>query len=168
MPPSSKQSRKPFFRPKLPRTVLVFTSRVLGLHLLSSLSSRWYQVEPRKVALRTAWWSIAATFAIHFLPLAVSGILFYYNIHGQSLGPNLRHIGPRTWSDDVKLNALQVFAKIHELLIVASVAAVVFHYTTKQLVRGPGLPLGLIGAGISFTQVSWYWYVYHSKISPRN
>ncbi len=87
----------------------------------------------------------------------MSIVLFYYNIRGWAIGPNLLHLGPHTWSDDVKLNALQVFAKIQELFIVASVATVVFHYTTKQLVRGPGLPLGLIGAGISFTQISWFW-----------
>ncbi|KAK5105956.1 hypothetical protein LTS08_000071 [Lithohypha guttulata] len=51
---------------------------------------------------------------------------------------------------------LQILAKIHELLIHASLSVIVFHAVRYELLFGDGLPLGLLGSGFSFTTIEYF------------
>lgn len=51
---------------------------------------------------------------------------------------------------------LQTAAKLQELLIVASLATIVFQLTRDELLFGDGLPLGLLAAGVDFTKLSFW------------
>lgn len=52
---------------------------------------------------------------------------------------------------------LQTAAKFQELLIVASLATIVFQLTRDKLLFGDGIPLGLLAAGVDFTKLSFFW-----------
>ena len=60
-------------------------------------------------------------------------------------------------ADDINLALLQIAAKVQELLIVASTSTIVFDLTRTELLSGNGVPLGLIGSGFSFKDISWFW-----------
>ncbi|KAL8792005.1 MAG: hypothetical protein Q9195_005423 [Heterodermia aff. obscurata] len=60
-------------------------------------------------------------------------------------------------SDDINLALLQVAAKVQELLIVASTSTIVFDLIRTELLNGNGVPLGLIGSGFAFKDISWFW-----------
>lgn len=92
----------------------------------------------------------AAPCYIHILPVFASIVIIYFNGSGYFIGAHLG--GPVAMSDDAKLDAFQGAAKVHEILIVASMAAAVFDATRYFLLRGSGLPLGLVGAGFNFSQ----------------
>jgi len=99
---------------------------------------------------------------VHILPVLGSATLLWFNIYGYYIGANIT--APNGVSDDVTTHLLQFLAKVHEGLIIASTATVVFSVVRNQLLYGRGLPLGLIGAGMSFTDFSYFWYVRMIKI----
>ena len=51
----------------------------------------------------------------------------------------------------------QTIAKIHEILIQASLATVLFAYIRRHLTLGWGLPFGAIFSGLQVTQLSYLW-----------
>ena len=87
---------------------------------------------------------------VHILPSCVSIVLITFNLLGYYIGPELQGISHQ---DSVKNGVLQICAKAQELLVVASLSMVLFHVLRYELVFGPGLPYGLIGAGFSFTEI---------------
>lgn len=104
--------------------------------------------EQPKILLDKSWKvALIRSVAIHFLPSAVSITLVWINIEKYFIGGELQGISGQ---DDVKLGALQVAAKIQELLIVASLGTVVMHVVRSELIHGDGLPLGFIMSGWSF------------------
>ncbi|KAK6440375.1 hypothetical protein LTR95_003401 [Oleoguttula sp. CCFEE 5521] len=56
----------------------------------------------------------------------------------------------------VFLAIIQVAAKIQELLCVSSLTAIVLQAVRRELLD-EGLPIGLLGSGISFSQISFLW-----------
>ena len=52
---------------------------------------------------------------------------------------------------------LQLAAKIQELLIIASLTALVTHYLRKEMLSGQGVPLGMIGGGFLFSSLRYFW-----------
>ncbi|KAJ4127883.1 hypothetical protein NW768_008163 [Fusarium equiseti] len=91
---------------------------------------------------------------VHILPSLVSLILITINLLGYFIGGELQ--GSKK-QDSIKLGLLQIAAKVQELLVVASLSTVIFHVLRSELVFGPGLPLGLLGAGFKFTSLSFFW-----------
>ena len=53
----------------------------------------------------------------------------------------------------------QLLAKVHELLIQASVAAILFTSIRNELAFGEGLPFGLLLSGLQITQISYLWSI---------
>ena len=51
----------------------------------------------------------------------------------------------------------QLLAKVHELLMQASIAAIVFSSIRNELAFGEGMPFGLLLSGLQVTQVSYLW-----------
>lgn len=96
----------------------------------------------RRRSLRHCW--------VHVIPVAIIGVLMWLNIRQTYIGHRMP--GLPSWSDDVKFNLLQVAAKIHEILIVASLATVVCDIVCYHLLFGAyGVPISAVGAGITFS-----------------
>ncbi|KAL4790935.1 hypothetical protein BDV19DRAFT_371384 [Aspergillus venezuelensis] len=109
--------------------------------------------EPQKVAISRsiprALWSCA----IHLLPIAVSSTIIALNFKGTYLGADL--MSP-VKSETINLMLFQVAAKAHEILIVASLAVIVLQYVRHELLFGDGLPLGLLGSGLAFNHLEYF------------
>ena len=84
---------------------------------------------------------------MHFLPMAASFLLVFWNLRGFYIGGELE--GP-SGQDDVRLLALQFAAKLHGLTITASLTAVILYYIRQELMAATGLPFGAIVAGLQY------------------
>jgi hypothetical protein len=142
--------------------------RAVGLGILAIIRGD----EPPKVLVYKSRRAVIFRSAVHVLPACVSLILITLNLHGYFIG---RELQGYSGTDDGKLGALQVAAKIQvisplaasllqdqrlialydcqELLILASVAAVILHVLRLKLTCKEGIPLGFLGADRSFTQI---------------
>ena len=118
--------------------------RAVGLDaingLWTGLRSSAVLPEPRKQVFQQSLWIAIERCGIHLLPCAASIIIIFFNLKGYFIGFELAGIPNRTTSD---LALLQIAAKIQELLIVASVAAVLFQKLRDDLTKGRGVPFGL-------------------------
>lgn len=137
-------------------------------HVLSSIRlslslkrpRRWFSrfdpaaSEQPKAVFQSSRMLVLASSAVHFLPISVSTVLISLNLSGSYLGRTL----PGSIIDPaINLALLQIAAKIHELLIVASVTTVVLHFIRKELVHGDGLPLGMLMGAFMFSGLSYFW-----------
>lgn len=120
--------------------------RNIGLAILTYLNS-WTK-EPKKVPISSSRRVAIARCAVHILPACVSCILVGINISGFFIGGQLQGVTGKR--DHVKQNVLQITAKLQEMLIVASMASIIMHYLRREIVRGDGVPLGLLISGWSF------------------
>ena len=110
--------------------------------------------EEPKIAIRKDWRTAAAAASIHFLPVSAAVIICGINLHGYYIGGELTGTSGQ---DDMKLGSLQFAAKLHELTMQASLAAVVFGYVRDQLALGEGIPFGAVFAGLQIKEVSFFW-----------
>ncbi|EON68685.1 hypothetical protein W97_07943 [Coniosporium apollinis CBS 100218] len=126
--------------------------RAVGLDVISSLF--FNSKEPKKPVIVQSVWIASSRCAVHLLPALVSIVIIALNLQTYFIGFQLAGI-PDT--DRISMAALQVTAKLQELLIVASVGAIIHHQLRSCLHDSQGLPFGLLGSGLSFTQVSFFW-----------
>jgi hypothetical protein len=119
--------------------------RALGLGLVPALFTRSTS-ECMKVALKKGRLISIIRALIHLLPVGGATILIYLNWRGLYLGAYLKNI-----------SLLQFAAKLHELTIQASLAAILFTYIRHELALGVGLPFGALLSGLQITQVSSLW-----------
>ncbi|KAI0396172.1 hypothetical protein F5Y17DRAFT_139155 [Xylariaceae sp. FL0594] len=124
--------------------------RSIGLGLLARIKGE----EPRKILVYRSRLLALAHCAVHLIPAAGSFALIALNFQGRFIGAELQ--GAHWATDDVKLALIQVAAKLHELLIIASLSTIIFHVLRLDLIFGHGVPLGLIGSGWSFAQATWF------------
>ena len=110
--------------------------------------------ETRKIAIRKDRLVAALTGLIHFIPVTVSLALCILNSVGYYIGSELA--GP-SGQDDEKFAGLQMAAKLHELTIQASVAAILIHHIRHELIFSGGLPFGALFAGQQFKDISYIW-----------
>ncbi|KAJ4371451.1 hypothetical protein N0V83_004668 [Neocucurbitaria cava] len=132
--------------------------RAIGLgvvnSLLARLQSRSKAEEPKKSIAKKSFWVALQRCAVHLLPCAVSLIVIVLNLKGYFIGFELAGLPNRT---SQYMALLQVAAKAQELLIVASLATVVVHQLRHDLIKGPGVPFGLVGVTSLFSQLSFFW-----------
>jgi hypothetical protein len=128
---------------------------ILPAKLLSRLEKNKSTHEEPKIVINTSIWIALGRCSVHILPTAGSIVLYWFNLYGYYIGSELA--GLQSWSTDVKLHILQFVSKAHELLIIASIATVVFSIIRHELLFGSGVPLGLIGAGMQFSGISYLW-----------
>ncbi|KAI5457074.1 hypothetical protein BGZ63DRAFT_417405 [Mariannaea sp. PMI_226] len=140
-----------FTRNLLPLQRFSTLCRSIGLGILTFVRDR---EEPPKVVVTRSRKLALARSAIHLLPALVSIALITINVSGYFIGSELQ--GKQN-QDSLKLGLLQVAAKTQELLIVSSLATVIFHVLRAELMFGDGVPLGLVVSGWSFTQLSYFW-----------
>ena len=137
--------------------------RNLGIDLLPKLlrkylpflKSRVHDERP-KVAICNRRSTALTRCAVHILPTLLSLNFIILNFHGYYIGDELA--GP-SGSDGQKINALQFAAKLHELLINASVATMLLSYIRYELTFGKGLPFGILLGGFEFTSLSYLWSI---------
>ncbi|ERF74501.1 hypothetical protein EPUS_03939 [Endocarpon pusillum Z07020] len=110
--------------------------------------------EKKKVPVSKISFSSGFTITVHLLAVTVAVTIAALNFQGLWVGSELT--GQRG-KDAEKLLALQLVAKMHELLMLASLSHIVFSITIGQLVFGDGLPFGAVTAGHRFQQISYLW-----------
>lgn len=91
---------------------------------------------------------------IHFIPVGVAVSISSVNWFGIYIGGEL---AGQTGMDQEKLAGLLFAAKLHELTITASLAAVLFFYIRHEIALEKGLPFGAVFAGLQFQSVSFFW-----------
>ncbi|KAL8946015.1 MAG: hypothetical protein Q9222_007528 [Ikaeria aurantiellina] len=132
--------------------------RSLGLGLLYEKWQKVFQkseaYETRKIAIREDRLVAALAGAIHVLPASVAISIALLNSYGYYIGEELA--GPQG-QDDEKLAGLQLAAKLHELTIQASIAAMLLQYIRHEVALRNGLPFGAVFAGHMFKDVSFLW-----------
>lgn len=109
--------------------------------------------EPKKVvvseSLATAVWRCL----IHLLPILTSIAILTVNIHGIYIGIDFPGA---LKSDTLALMFLQLAAKAHEIMIVASLSLIILQTVRHELLFGDGLPLGLVGSGLAFSNIEFF------------
>ncbi|KAI4236449.1 MAG: hypothetical protein L6R40_006160 [Gallowayella cf. fulva] len=105
--------------------------------------------EPAKAAIETGWLPTARRCILHAAPIAVTVWMLVYNgrgVYWRDAG--FRHQNPI-------LQALQYLAKVHELLMAASLAEIALNRTHYELCASDGLPLGLVTAAYQVSSISY-------------
>ncbi|TDZ32872.1 hypothetical protein C8035_v011679 [Colletotrichum spinosum] len=67
---------------------------------------------------------------------------------------NSQWVGKLGFSQDVAMNGLQFVAKVHEIIIVASVSGMVMHFCRRMLVGG-GIPFGFLTGAYQVSSPDW-------------
>ena len=127
--------------------------RALGLGILTCwfrslfFKNKFQRIEPPKVAIRKNRASALFATLIHLIPLTGAIALVSINLY--------QYYIPR---DSAKaLIFYQLLAKIHEITIQASIAAIVFSYIRHEIVLGQGVPFGSLFCGLQVSQPSYLW-----------
>ncbi|KAA6411151.1 MAG: hypothetical protein FRX48_05463 [Lasallia pustulata] len=110
--------------------------------------------EPTKVAIYGDRTRAMLSSLIHFVPVGVAVSISSLNLSGYYIGGEL---AGATGQDQEKLAGLQFAAKLHELTITASLAAILFFYIRHEIVLETGVPFGAAFAGLQFQNVSFFW-----------
>lgn len=102
--------------------------------------------EPLKVAIHRNRSLALVRAVIHLIPVsaALCEIILNWNTY---------YVGAVSYSQAT----YQLLAKVHELFIQASIAAVLFSCIRYELAFGEGMPFGLLLSGLQITQVSYLW-----------
>lgn len=109
--------------------------------------------EEKKIAVAKSWRLAATRCAVHLLPVLVSTAIIAINAKAIFIGINFHS---KIQSETINIAFLQVAAKLQELAIIASLAAVTFEILRHELIYGDGLPLGLLVAGFEFSKISYF------------
>jgi hypothetical protein len=89
---------------------------------------------------------------VHLLAIGAAITIVALNFNGLWVGSELTgQIG----RDGEKLLALQFTAKLHDLLMLASLGHILFSINIRQLLFGDGLPLGSVTAALRFRDISY-------------
>ncbi|KAL9617461.1 MAG: hypothetical protein Q9160_007724 [Pyrenula sp. 1 TL-2023] len=92
--------------------------------------------------------------AIHVIPVGAAIAIIFLNIHQFYIGGELTGASGQ---DTQKLAGLNFAAKLHELLMLASITAGLFAYIRQEITFGDGLPFGALFAGLEFDNISLLW-----------
>lgn len=121
-------------------------------------------LEAPKEAIRRGFWGNSYKLLPHLgasaITLAVAQLSFRNEYWMDLMGPNVHIFAGITQGG--ALNALQLAAKLHELILVASLGSVIMHVAQAHLVGNRGLPLGMlansfaIGSG-DYIRTKAYW-----------
>ena len=126
--------------------------RALGLAILAHAFTKLGHITGRglhesvKIAIRQDRAIALLRSLIHLIPISVSlcEIILNWNTY---------YVGISIYNQAV----YQLLAKIHEITIQASLAAVVFSYIRHELTTGKGVPFGALLSGLQVNQVSYLW-----------
>lgn len=151
------------FKPRLPFLCdLVMSSVVVWLK--RAAPSTWFEriryfrkdkaeSEQPKIVIATKQRDALRLCAYHSVPIATSTAIIVINFRRVFIGQDFD--GPIK-SETINLLFLQLAAKANEICIVASLGLIVLHAVRNQLLFGDGLPLGLVGSGLSFSSFQMF------------
>ena len=131
---------------------LQYSFRALGLDLVLTIFRAWNAWESPKPVFRESRWIALSHCMVHICPCIIFSYLIYLNHFARYLGPGFSPSNP----DGLFLALFQIAAKLLEVLCVASLTTVILHALRHDLQRG-GVPLGFLGSGLYFSQVSCFW-----------
>ena len=132
--------------------MLPYILHALGLEVINSISQEWRVPEQSKPVLRKSRAVALSRCAIHILPITIMAALVSINYRVYYIGPGFS----AALDDALYLALYQVGAKLQEMLCVASLSTVVLQMLRNELI-GDGVPIGLLGSGIWFSQISFVW-----------
>ncbi len=140
-----------------PRYVTTFAQskyflRALGFEIFNAFFRRWTASESPKPVLRRSRWIALSRCTIHILPCSVFLFLIPLNFNAMYLGPGFSY----RQSNGLFLVLFQIGAKVLEIVCVSSLTTVVLHVLRHDLTRN-GVPLGLLGSGVFFSQANCFW-----------
>ncbi|EGP90385.1 uncharacterized protein MYCGRDRAFT_90989 [Zymoseptoria tritici IPO323] len=138
-------------------SIIAYALRALGLEFINSLHRQWSgrgRVERPKIILHKSLRVALSRSLVHLLPLTIFTALVYINYRTLYIGYSFSWQGQQ--NDALYSTMIQIAAKAQELLCVASLAAIVLQALRSELLHD-GLPIGLLGSGIWFSQVSSFW-----------
>ncbi|KAL8629490.1 hypothetical protein Q9189_004784 [Teloschistes chrysophthalmus] len=111
--------------------------------------------EKPKIVRRQGFWAATKRCWPHFLTLAATGVLAWLNIAGFFVGSDFQGCATPNCQTLDRL-ALQVAAKIMEVLVVASLGVIFVDVLQRELLSEPnGLPLGLLTSKQQFSQIQY-------------
>ncbi|KAF5609100.1 uncharacterized protein FSUBG_4255 [Fusarium subglutinans] len=125
--------------------------RTIGLKVITFILKSNREEKP-KVLIKKSRRVAIARCAVHVIPALLTIGLSVVNFVGFFIGGELQ--GKQN-DDSFKLGLLQIATKVQELLIVASIGTVIFHCLRSEVMFGPGLPLGFLVSGYSFSSISY-------------
>ena len=128
-----------------------FTAWLRGFRLRRR--SRKHRGEHKKVVVSSSRWLAWGRCGVHILPTMVSVAIMAINFKGVFIGIDFKS---QVKGETMNNALLQTAAKLQELLIVASLATIVFQLTRDELLFGDGVPFGLLAAGVDFTKLSFW------------
>ncbi|KIW27702.1 uncharacterized protein PV07_07419 [Cladophialophora immunda] len=91
---------------------------------------------------------------LHLSALIAASILIGLNVAQYFIGKELQG---NINQDGTKMLALQITAKVHELLMLASLSKILWSFVLDHLVTSSGLPLCTLSAGERFADISYLW-----------
>ena len=126
--------------------------RALGLAILAHAFTELGHLTGRglhesvKIAIRKDRAIALLRSLIHLIPVGVSlcEIILNWNTY---------YVGVSIYNQAF----YQLLAKIHEIAIQASLAAILFSYIRHELTIGKGIPFGALLSGLQISQVSYLW-----------
>jgi len=121
--------------------------------LHTALNNGWRQHEVKKVVIAKSIRLTAWQCCVHLLPTSTSIAILWVNFRGRYIGVDFPGL---TSSDTIVLMLLQLSAKVHEIMIVASLGQIIWHAVRHELLYGEGLPLGLVGSALEFSRFEFF------------
>jgi hypothetical protein len=109
----------------------------------------------KSFVIKTSFWLALSRCAAHLLPTLFSIVILTMNLKGYYIGEQFASL---IRSETINLALLQTAAKVQELLIVASLATIILHITREELLYGSGLAIGLVGSGLAFSQIGYFFF----------
>ena len=106
------------------------------------------QIEPRKAAVDGRQWVFFLHCLPHMIPLTITIVILCLNI----LGVYWQDLGHA--NQNATLQALQYVAKAHEMMLAASLTAIVIHRIQHNLSCSKGVPFGFLTAGFQLSKPS--------------
>lgn len=126
--------------------------RALGLSvIISSIKSLRHPLgkgfeERTKIAIRKGRSTALLRAFIHVVPVGIA-------VWEVALNWNTYYVG----STSLRLVYYQIAAKVHEMMIQASLATIVLSYVRHEMVLGNGIPFGALFSGLQINQLSYLW-----------
>jgi hypothetical protein len=126
-------------------TITTTLFRSVGLQVVNVFGPWKIGSERRKVAIRQDRFTALLRCAVHIIPLVACLILILFNICTIVISYNSGYA------------ILQFVAKIHEVLMQASIAAILLSYIRSEALQHGGTPFGSLFAGVQVSQISYLW-----------
>ena len=102
--------------------------------------------EPIKIAIRRNRLIALLRGLIHLVPISIA-------VYEIILNWNTFYVGAKAYNPAI----YQLMAKVHEIMIQASIAALIFSCVRSELALGEGIPFGLLFSGLQVSQISYLW-----------